>query len=504
MNLFISSPLNASLLSLTALTLGALSLSTGCGGDGSGVVGYGEIAPSDERISEVYDEVVENDFVDASQQNTSTFSVDVDTASYTVMRRDVQSGRLPLPQSVRPEEYINFFDYAYPEPVEGAPFSVHMEVAPSKFGEGLHMMRVGVRGKQVKKADMKPTNIVFLVDVSGSMSSREKSPLVQESIKTLVDNLRDEDTISIVTYAGADRVILEPTQIKKSGKIRRALRRLKRAGGIFGGGSTNAEAGIVTAYKLAEQAKKTNGNNRVILLTDGDFNVGKTGEELIAVIEDYRAKEISLTCMGYGLGDYNDYHMENLSNRGNGNYFYVDSVEEAERVFGSQLTSTLEVIAADVKIQVEFNQDVVTRYRLLGYENRVLENDDFDDDAVDAGEIGPGHTVTAYYELELGEDAPDASLLSTVRLRHKSQYGEDSELLERAIKLSGAADSFEAASDDFRFGAAVAEYAEILRGSMHVDAADLQAVHEVASGASQGEERQREFLELVETARGLR
>ena len=479
--------------------LSAALLTTACGADaayyGASDYGYEQVP-----VGEVYDEVGENDFIDASEENTSTFSIDVDTASYTVMRRDVNASSLPAPDSVRPEEYINYFDYDYPQPVDEHPFSVNMEVAPSKFGEGMHLMRIGVQGKDIALADLKPTNIVFLVDVSGSMNSREKLPLVEKSIETLVANLRPDDTISIVTYAGADRIILEPTEVKRERKIRRAIRKLDRSLG----GSTNAEAGIVAAYKMAESAKKPGGNNRVIILTDGDFNVGKTGDALFDVIEEYREKEISLTCMGYGLGNYNDYHMENLSNKGNGNYFYVDSIEEAERVFGTELASTLEVIAADVKIQVEFNQDAVAKYRLVGYENRVLDNEDFDDDTVDAGEIGPGHTVTAYYELELSEGVQDESLLSTVRLRYKSQYGAESNLIERAIKLSQTSMTFEDASDGFRFGAAVAEFAEILRDSMHVDDADLGLVQEVASDASSGSDKEVEFIGLVEKAKAMK
>ena len=477
--------------------LSAALLTTACGADaayyGASDYGYEQVP-----VGEVYDEVGENDFIDASEENTSTFSIDVDTASYTVMRRDLNNNTLPAPESVRTEEYINYFDYDYPQPVDEHPFSVNMEVAPSKFGEGMHLMRVGVKGMDIHTEDLRPTSLTFLIDVSGSMQSEQKLPLVKKSLYALIDNLRPSDTIGIVVYAGADGVVLEHTSVREEQKIKDAIERLGA------GGSTNAEAGIVTAYKMAEAAKQEEGNNRVIILTDGDFNVGKTGDALFDVIEEYREKEISLTCMGYGLGNYNDYHMENLSNKGNGNYFYVDSIEEAERVFGTELASTLEVIAADVKIQVEFNQDAVAKYRLVGYENRVLDNEDFDDDTVDAGEIGPGHTVTAYYELELSEGVQDESLLSTVRLRYKSQYGAESNLIERAIKLSQTSMTFEDASDGFRFGAAVAEFAEILRDSMHVDDADLGLVQEVASDASSGSDKEVEFIGLVEKAKAMK
>lgn len=472
-----------------------------CGADSAEYDSYGAYYPDTPapQGGDVFDEVVENDFIDASVENTSTFSVDVDTASYTWARQSIQGGALPDKTSVRPEEFINFFDYKYMEPMGADPFSINLEVAPSQFGEGKHMMRVGLKGKSIHNEDIKPTNLVFLVDVSGSMQGEQKLPLVKRSLYTLLDHLRPSDTVGLVVYAGADRVVLEPTEVKEKDKIKRAIEDLKSGGG------TNGEAGIVGAYKLAERAKIEGGNNRVVILTDGDFNVGKTGDDLITLIESYRAKEISLTCMGYGLGNYNDARMEQLSNNGNGNYFYVDSLSEAERVFGTELASTLEVIASDVKVQVEFNSEAVVSYRLVGYENRVLDNQDFDDDAKDAGEIGPGHTVTAYYELELAEDAQAEALLSDVRIRYKSQYGEESQLLERAIKMSSVRESFKASSVDFQFGAAVAEFAEILRGSKHVDGdGDLGAVEEIVRGAaSVSDAKQMELISLIEKAKLL-
>lgn len=480
------------------MCLGALCVMTAACGDSNDGAYYGNQgsvgAPN--VSGEQYDQVVENDYVEAGQEDTSTFSIDVDTASYTLMRRDINSGRLPATDSVRPEEYINYFDYAYIEPQGEDPFSINLEVAPSHFGEGKHLMRVGLRGKALTVEDLKPTNLVFLIDVSGSMQSEEKLPLVKKSLYTLLDNLRPSDTVGIVVYAGDDRVALEPTEVRNRAAIERAVNTLGAGGG------TNGQAGIEGAYKLAERARKEGGNNRVIILTDGDFNIGKRGDDLFTLIEEYRAKEISLTCMGYGLGNFNDYNMENLSNRGNGNYFYVDTLAEAVRVFGTELASTIEVIAADVKIQVEFNSDAVKRYRLLGYENRLLENEDFEDDAKDAGEIGPGHTVTAYYELELNEAAEEQAVLSDVRVRYKSQYGEESQLIERAIKITQIQDNFEASSEDFRFGAAVAEYAEVLRQSKHVEQADLPEIKRVAEQACQEsvDAKKDEFMELVSKA----
>ncbi len=447
---------------------------------------------------ETYAEVIENDFIDAATENTSTFSIDVDNASYTLMRRDITRGKLPAPAGVRPEEYINFFDYAYPEPVEDQAFSINLEVAPSEFGEDKHLVRIGVKGKDVSPETMKHNNLVFLIDVSGSMQSNSKLSLVKASLAELLDNLRPDDTVGIVVYAGRDAVLLESTEISNRQQIQAAIDSLSA------GGSTNGEAGIVTAYEMAERHKVEGANNRVIILTDGDFNVGKTGSALIDYIATQRERHISITCMGYGLGNFNDYHMENIAKEGNGNYYYVDTIAEAERVFGTDLPSTLEVIAADVKIQVEFNNEAVTRYRLMGYDNRVLNNEDFENDAVDAGEIGPGHTVTAYYELELTPDAAAEALLAEVRVRHKSQYGEASTEFSRGIKMNQIQTSFDAASSDFQFAAAVLEYAEVLRGSKHSDGARFDDILTILGNHSDASQPKRsELISLVEGARML-
>lgn len=447
---------------------------------------------------ETYAEVVENDFIDTTQENTSTFSIDVDNASYTLMRRDITRGNLPAPAGVRPEEYINFFDYAYPEPLEEQAFSINLEVAPSEFGQDKHLVRIGVKGKDVGVDAMKHNNVVFLIDVSGSMQSALKLSLVKASLTELLDNLRPDDTVGIVVYAGRDAVLLESTAVSNRQQIQSAIDSLSA------GGSTNGEAGIVTAYEMAERHKVEGANNRVIILTDGDFNVGKTGSALIDYIATQRERHISITCMGYGLGNFNDYHMENIAKEGNGNYYYVDTIAEAERVFGTDLPSTLEVIAADVKIQVEFNDAAVTRYRLMGYDNRVLNNEDFENDAVDAGEIGPGHTVTAYYELELAPDAAAEALLAEVRVRHKSQYGVASTEFSRGIKMNQIQASFGAASSDFQFAAAVLEYAEILRGSKHSDGARFDDILTILGNHSDDSQPKRtELISLVEGARML-
>lgn len=452
------------------------------------------------RQDEVYEVNPENQFVDAWHQPTSTFSIDVDNASYTLSRRDLENGALPIPDAVRPEEFINYFDYGYPEPRDAAPFSVNLELAPSRFGEQKHLLRVGLQGDRKGLEELAPTNIVLLVDVSGSMQSELKLPLVIESIETLVESLRPRDKISIVTYAGYDRVLLEPTRIEHRRTIERALDRLADSST---GGSTNAEAGIVSAYRLAEAGIEPEGNNRVIILTDGDFNVGRTGHQLFELIERYRVRGINLTCMGYGLGDYNDYHMENLAKNGNGNYFYVDSLEEAQRVFGTELASVLEVIASDVKIQVNFDPDSVKRYRLIGYENRVMANRDFRDDSKDAGEIGPGHTVTAYYELELRPGVELSNSLAQIRLRYKPRHNAKSEELVRAIPRTSIHTAFGAASPGFQFGAAVAEFAELLRRSDHIERADIDAVIATAARHAGENSERRQFVELAREAKKL-
>ncbi|MFU8804881.1 MAG: vWA domain-containing protein [Bradymonadaceae bacterium] len=502
--------------SSTTLALAALSLlavGAGCGYHG-GDMWYGDESyyPGDyvggenlDPSSDQFREWDENDFISASEENTSTFSVDVNTASYTIMRRDLNNGNLPSPASVRVEEYINFFRFDYPEPVDDNPFSITMEAAPSYFGSDAEseterqLLRIGIKGKDVSIDEMKPSNLVFLVDVSGSMNPENRLPLAQKSLHIMLEYLRPTDTVGIQTYAGGTRTVLEPTPVAERAKIAQAIDALSSGGGTAG------EAGIIAAYNMAESAKIEGGNNRVIIVTDGDFNVGRTGDALVELVQSYRDRHISLTAAGFGLGRFNDATMEGLARKGNGNYFYIDTIEEAQRIFGTHLTSTIEVIAADVKIQVEFNEDSVARYRLVGYEKRVMDNDDFRNDSADAGEIGPGHTVTALYELELHpEQSSPNNLLAEVRVRHKEQYGDESREQSTSVKLSQIAQTFNQASDDFRFAAAVAEFAEILRHSQHSEGARFFEVRDIAatSGAT-GDQWREEFLTLVETADNL-
>ena len=484
-------------MTISMMATGAL----GCGGDSSSdMYAYESGRPAvdgDVHDGENYGELIENDWIAAETEATSTFSIDVDNGSYTLMRRDLTNGILPAKDGVRTEEYLNFFDYDYPQPTDGEPFSIHMEIAPSEFGEDLHMLRIGLQGLEIPREDLKPANLVFLIDTSGSMTSEQKLPLVQQSLNSLVDNLRPTDTIGIVTYAGNAGVLLQPTPVSDASRIKAAVDSLSA------GGSTNGEGGIVAAYELAEQAKIEGGTNRVILATDGDMNVGRTGDDLIALISEYREKHISLTTIGFGSGNYNDYLMEGLAREGNGNYFYIDSIAEAQRIFGDDLASTLEVIAADVKIQVEFDATNVVRYRLVGYENRLLDNEDFDDDTKDAGEIGPGHTVTALYEIEIAaESESESGLLADVRLRHKEQYGSQSRLQEQSIKMSQVKSSFEDASPGLQFAMAVTEFAEILRDSKHSDGMRIDDVITIAS-ANADDDAKSEFVELATTARDL-
>lgn len=463
--------------------------------------GNGETDSGDYQDGENYEKWQENEFTETTNEDTSTFSVDVDNASYTVTRRDLQNGRLPKPESVRTEEFINYFDYDYRKPVSGRPFSINMEVGPSKFGDNKHMLQIGLKGKEIPIDQMKPTNLVFLIDVSGSMQSSNKLKWVKQSMYTLLDHLRPNDTVGIVVYAGADGVVLEPTKVKHKSEIVGALENLRA------GGSTNAEAGIVSAYEMAEQAKKEGGNNRVILATDGDFNVGKTDEELVELIKNKRDQHISLTAVGYGMGNYQGSQMSGLAQKGNGNYFYIDSLKEAKRIFGEQLPSTLEVIASDVKVQVVFDQEVVKEYRLVGYETRHLENDEFDDDSKDAGEIGPGHTVTALYETKLhppSNNTGKKNLLAKVKLRYKDQYGESSNLLKRSLKRSQIRTSFGQASTDFRFVTAVTEFAEILRESQYSEGAKFDQIETIARNANPNSSDARtEFINLVDKAKQL-
>jgi len=474
-------------------------------GDGDGDSGAVYDETIDDDGDNQYAEWVENDWIDVAEQSISTFSADVDTASYSMMRKSLTDGALPDPRSIRVEEMLNYFRYDLEGPAvgEAETFAVKLESGPSMFGgdDSRQLLRIGVAAQEVPLAERDPANLVFLVDVSGSMSGSHRLPLVKYALKQLVDKLSPDDTLGLVVYAGAAGVVLEPTPVVEKSKILDALDALQA------GGSTAGAAGIQAAYALAAGAM-VDGINRVVLCTDGDFNVGLTGDPLVDLIEEYRETGVFLSVLGFGWGNFNDALMEELTNAGNGNYAYIDTPNEALRVLGENLVGTLQVVAKDVKLQVEFSPATVHRYRLIGYENRLLENDDFTDDTVDAGDMGAGHHMTALYEIELTDEAkglsvPAATPLATLRVRHKKPTGDTSIETERAIALSEIAPSLDLVSDDYRWSMAVAEFGEVLRESMHVDVVDFAAIRSVLASLQGEEPVRQELVELVDTAEAL-
>lgn len=404
----------------------------------------------------------------------STFAVDVDTGAYANARRFLTQGMIPPQDAVRTEEMINYFRYDYAKPKDRSqPFTVTTDVAKTPWNPGSYLMRIGLRGYDIDTAERPPANLVFLMDVSGSMSEPDKLPLVKTALAGLAGELSPQDTVSIVVYAGAAGLVLEPTN--DTAKIKRALESLEA------GGSTAGGAGIELAYRIAEDNFIKGGVNRVILATDGDFNVGVSDtKSLIELIEKKRDSGITLTTLGFGQGNYNEALMEQVANHGNGNYAYIDSALEAKKVLGEEMASTLFTIAKDVKIQVEFNPAVIAQYRLVGYENRALREEDFDNDLVDAGDIGAGHQVTAIYEVvPVGgkgwiaprkyEDKPDVAATAklaeaaNVKLRYKLPDGDTSKLIEQVV-ASSAFSTAAAPTGDFAFAAAVAAFGQVLRG----------------------------------------
>ncbi|WP_375759680.1 von Willebrand factor type A domain-containing protein [Corallococcus exercitus] len=435
-------------------------------------------------------------FTETAKDNLSTFAADVDTASYSMARRYLQQGQLPPTQAVRVEEFVNYFKYRYTPPEDGA-FTVHLEGAPSPFNARRQFVRVGVQGKVVSRSQRKPAHLVFLVDTSGSMASSDKLPLAIESIKVAVKNLNENDTVALVTYAGSTRDVLPPTPATDVKKIHAALDTL------VAGGGTAMGSGMETAYKHAVKKAAAGVVSRVVVLTDGDANIGPnlSPKAMLASVQKYVSEGVTLTTVGFGMGNYHDSLMEQLADKGNGNSFYVDSMKEARKVFETQLTGTLEVIAKDVKFQVEFSPKAVSRYRLMGYENRDIADNDFRDDKVDAGEIGAGHTVTALYEVELTGEAPQE--LATVRIRAKAPNG--TEAKEQAFPLTRAnlKPSMEAASQDFRFAVAVAATADILRAAPAAEGWSLATTQKLAEGAVGGDSDRTEFVRLIGQARAL-
>ena len=450
--------------------------------------------------------LIENDFVDTSVEPTSTFGIDVDTGSYTLMRGEVNAGRLPAPDSVRVEEFINYFDYAYPQPTDPAqaPFTVNLDLAPSEFGDaGAQLLRIGLKGYEVPPSERLPANLVFLVDVSGSMSASNKMPLVKQLLTSLTQKLQPSDTLAIVTYSSLIETLLPPTPVSSTAPILAAIAQLMPGGGTAGG------PGLQAAYTVAEQGFKPDGINRIVICTDGDFNLGLAGEPLIQLIESYRdTKDITLSVFGfgmygYGVGNYQDAFLEQLADKGNGNYAYIDSADEIARVVEKKLVAILQMIAKDVKVQVSFDPQVVKAYRLVGYENRVMNNQDFGDDKKDGGEIGAGHAVTAFYELKLQPTPALTGEVAKVSLRFKTPKSDTSRLIEYGIDLAQAASSFVTASSDLRFAAAVAELAEILRRSKHSQGARFADVAAIVSATAGKDPDRLELLALLAKIQAL-
>ena len=414
-----------------------------------------------------------NPFIDTEDDQFSTFALDVDTASYTIARRFLDDGHLPDQNSIRVEEFVNYFDQGYEAPTDDA-FAIHVDGSPSPFGNGNHwLMRVGLQGKELLDEQRQDATLVFTIDVSGSMARENRLGLVQQSLRLLVDELRSDDKVAIVTYGDHGSVLLEATEARERGKILQAIDSLEP------GGSTYVEDGLKVAYKLAVDEVASNRITRVMVLSDGVGNVGNTGpNSILRQVQEHVDQGVTLTTVGFGMGNYNDILMEQLANDGDGAYYYVDTLSEARRIFVDDLTGTLQVIAKDAKVQVEFNPEVVSRYRLLGYENRDVADDDFRNDAVDAGEIGAGHSVTALYELKLREGAE--GVIGTVYMRYEDVGLNEVVEISQEFHHSDLATAFEAAAPTFQLSAVVAEFAEVLRGSYWAREGNLQAVAEEA------------------------
>ena len=465
---------------------------------------------------ERYAKIDDNGIKLAANDPVSTFSIDVDTGAYSNVRRFINDGALPPGDAVRIEELINYFAYQYPVPsAEDAPFSVATQVAATPWNPDTLLMQIGIKGLEIDASERPASNLVFLVDVSGSMHSADKLPLLKDAFTMLTNNLNDHDRVSLVVYAGASGVVLPPTAGDDAQRIADALARLRA------GGSTNGESGIRLAYQTAREAFIEGGINRVVLATDGDFNVGIANvEHLIDLVERERETGISLTTLGFGSGNYNDELMERIADAGNGNYAYIDSLNEARKVLVDEIGATLHTIAKDVKIQVEFNPSEIAEYRLIGYANRLLNREDFNNDKIDAGEIGAGHTVTALYEIT-PTDSPakrvdplrygkaptttnQSDELAFVRLRYKEPDGDTSKLIEQPVQRAQII-SPAATDEDFRFAAAVAAFGQQLRGARHLSNYSLDETLALAGGAL-GDDRhgyRQGFLTLVEQARDL-
>ncbi len=469
--------------------------------------------------TEAYEHVAETPFLSAAANPLSTFSIDVDTASYANVRRFLNHGELPPAGAVRIEEMINYFSYNYPPPTDDVPFATHVEMVGCPWNSQHHLARIALKGREIKQDQRPVSNLVFLLDVSGSMTDSNKLPLVKSAMKMLVENFTENDRVAIVVYAGASGVALPSTTADQKDAIFAALDRL------HAGGATHGSQGLELAYNVAVQNYVNGGVNRVILCTDGDFNVGTTNQsELVRLIKDKASSGVFLSVLGFGMGNYQDSTLEKLADKGNGNYGYIDTLREARKLFVEQLTGTLITIAKDVKIQVDFNPARVSAYRLVGYENRMLQAEDFRDDSKDAGEIGAGHTVTALYEIvPVGVQSPAAEVdpseyqqtsgttpagnpfeVLTVRLRYKQPDGDTSQ--ELRVPLEHSDKSFAEASPDFQFATAVAQFGMLLRDSKYKGNSTFEAVREIARANLDWDPHgyREEFVKLVERAMSLK
>ncbi len=462
--------------------------------------------------NEDYGILIENEFESPKQSPLSTFSIDVDNASYTNIRRFINNGQKVPKDAVRVEEMINFFKYNYTQPKDKNPFAIHTEYSDCPWNENHKLLKIGLQGKDIPTDNLPNSNFVFLIDVSGSMSSQNKLPLLKESMKVLVNQMRKEDKVAIVVYAGAAGLVLPPTTGDKKETIINAFDNLQA------GGSTAGGAGIQLAYKIAQENFIKGGNNRVILATDGDFNVGASSDnDMERLIEEKRKSGVFLTCLGYGMGNYKDSKMETLANKGNGNYAYIDNIQEANRFLGKEFKGSMFAIAKDVKIQIEFNPNHVQSYRLIGYENRKLRPEDFKNDAIDAGELGSGHTVTALYEIipvgvksdylkevdglkysNVANNQSFSDELATIKFRYKKPDGEKSTEMVETIKNETIL--LAKTSDDFKFSSSVAWFGLKLRDSKLINNKSIAAIKNLAKqGKSNDSEGYRsEFIRLVD------
>lgn len=466
-----------------------------------------EVRSPEDTSGETYKDYGVNPEIETETENTSTFSIDVDTGSYTITRRFImENEQLPQQEAVRAEEFVNYFDYNY-EPPKDKVFDINTEIAPSIFRDNRYLLKIGIQGKEILADERKRANLVFLIDVSGSMRTGAKLSMVKESLKILLDHLSPEDYVGIAVYSGQASPYLKSTLVKEKAKIIAAIDKLEA------GGSTNAEGGIKIAYEMVSERYIKDGINRVMLCSDGDANVGNVSPDVInKTVEDYRKDlGITLSTFGYGMGNYNDVFMEQLANKGDGNYGYIDNLEEAKRTFGEKLNSLLYVIARDVKIQVVFNTDTVKTFRLIGYENRMLEKEDFLNYEVDAGEIGPGHNVTALYELELKDGLEPNNELAEVKMRWKdpssSTTGEVL-TLNKALFYKDVTGNISDTSAYYRLAVSVGEFAEILRGSPYAKNSNFETLIEYIDVANaqlpKKDDSFNELKQIVQKAENLK